>query len=172
MVYQKKTNRQEHPPEVISVIWALHCMGYSASKIRLENRLPKSIITSIIRRVQKHPSDPFHKALYTGRPPKLNARAEWCLVRFMANNPFKTITSLSSPLKSGYCMYINTTRHYLAKNHYYAFRPRKKPYLRPHHKTLRLRWARIYRNLELSDWALVGFSDKLTFKLGIDTSPP
>ena len=56
--------------------------------------------------------------------------------------------------------------------HYYAFRPRKKPYLRPHHKTARLRWARIYRDLELGDWALVGFSDESTFELGISTSPP
>ena len=172
MVYQKKTNRQEHPPEVISLIWALHCMGYSASKIRLENGLPKSTITSIIRRVRKHPSDPFRKALRTGHPPKLNARAERRLVRFMANHPFETITSMLTPLKLGYCMHINTTRRYLAKNHYYAFRPRKKPYLRPHHKTLRLWWARIYRDLQLSDWALVGFSDESTFKLGIDTSPP
>ena len=151
MVYQKKTNRQEHPPKVISVIWALHCMGYSTLKIRLENRLPKSTIISIIRRVRKHPSDPFRKALRTERPLKLNARAERRLVRFMANHPFKTITSLLSPSKSGYRMHINTTRRYLTKNHYYAFRPQKKPYLRPHYKTVRLRWARIYRDLELSD---------------------
>ena len=69
-------------------------------------------------------------------------------------------------------MHINTTRCYLAKNHYYAFRPRKKPYLRPYYKTLRLRWAQIYRDLQLSDQALVRFPDKLTFKLGINTSPP
>ena len=172
MVYQKKTNRQEHPPEVISVIWALHCIRYSALKIRLKNGLPKSTIISIIRRVRNHPSDPFRKAIRTGRPPKLDARAKRRLVWFMANHPFEIIISLSTPSKLGYRMHINTTRRYLTKNHYYAFRPRKKPYLRPHHKTVRLRWARIYKDLELSDWALVGFSDELTFELGINTSPP
>jgi len=123
MAHQKKTNRQEHPPEVISVIWALYYMGYSALKIQLENGLPKLTIISIIRRVRKHPSNPFCKALRTGRPPKLNARAKRRLVRFIANNPFKIITSLLSPLKSGYRMHINTTRRYLAKNHYYSQKP-------------------------------------------------
>ena len=90
----------------------------------------------------------------------------------MANYPFKIITSILTPLKSGYRIYINTTRHYLTKNHYYTFRPWKKPYLRPHYKTLRLQQAQIYRDLQLSDWALVGFSNKLIFKLRINTSPP
>ena len=90
-------------------------MGYSASKIRLENGLPKSTITSIIRRVRKHPSDPFRKAVRIGRPLKLNARAKRRLVRFMANYPFETITSMLTSSKSGYRMYINTTQRYLAK---------------------------------------------------------
>jgi len=59
MVYKKKTNQQEHPPKVISVIWAPHYMGYSASKIQLKNGLPKPIITSITRQVWGYPSNPF-----------------------------------------------------------------------------------------------------------------
>ena len=45
----------------------LYCIEYSALKIGLENGLPKSTIILIIRRVRKHPSDPFCKALYMGR---------------------------------------------------------------------------------------------------------
>ena len=116
MVYQRKTDRQEHPPKVISVIWTLHYMGYSTSKIRLKNGLPKSTIISIIRRVRKHPSDPYRQAIRTRRPLKLDPRAKQHLVRFIANYPFKIISSLLTPLKSGYRMHINTTRRYLTKN--------------------------------------------------------
>jgi len=172
MVYQRKTDRREHPPEVISVIWALHYIGYSTSKIRLENGLPKSMIISIIRRVQKHPNNPYCQVIRTGRPLKLNPQAKRRLVRFTANHPFKTITSLSMLSKSGYRMHVNTTRRYLAKNCYYAFRPQKKPYLRSYHKTQRYRWAQIFKDLELSDWAFVSFSDEATFELRINTSPP
>jgi Transposase len=82
----------------------------------------------------------------TGRPPKLDARAERRLVRFIASNSFKTLTYLSTPGKSGYRMHVNTTRKYLAKNEYYAFRPRRKPYLIEAYKKERLRWTRIYKN--------------------------
>ena len=69
-------------------------------------------------------------------------------------------------------MHINTTRKYLAKNEYYAFRPRRKPYLTEAHKKERVRWARIYQNWKLEDWALVGFLDKSTFEIRLDITPP
>jgi len=94
------------------------------------------------------------------------------LVRFMARNPFETLTYLSTPGKSGYRMHINTTRKYLAKNEYYAFRPRRMPYLTAAHKKERVCWARIYQNWGLEDWALVAFSDESTFEIGINTTPP
>jgi DDE superfamily endonuclease/Transposase len=90
----------------------------------------------------------------------------------MALNPFDTLTCLSTPGKSGCRMHINTTRKYLAKNEYYAFRPRRKPYLTDAHKKERLRWARIHKNWGLEDWALVCFSDESTFEIGIDTTSP
>jgi Transposase len=145
-----KTGRKELSSETIAVILCLHKLGYSASQISREKGLtkgiPKSTITFQIRRAKKHQNDPFFKAIRTGRPPKLDLRAERRLVRFMARNPFKTLTYLSTPGKSGYQMYINTTRKYLAKNEYYAFRPRRMPYLTAAHKKERVRWARIYQN--------------------------
>jgi hypothetical protein len=56
----------------------------------------------------------------------------------MAYNPFETLTYLSTPGKSGYRIHINTTRKYFAKNEYYAFRPRRKPYLTETYKKERL----------------------------------
>jgi hypothetical protein len=94
---------------------------------------------------------PFVKAIRTGRPPKLDTRAERRLVRFITYNPFKALTCMSISRKSGYQMHIITTRKCLVKNEYYAFRPRRKPYLTETHKKERVRWARIYQNWELED---------------------
>jgi hypothetical protein len=150
-----KTARKELSSETIAVILALHKLGYSASRIQKEEGLtkdiPKSTITFQIRRAKKHQNDPFVKAIRTGRPLKLDARAERRLVRFMDRNPFETLTCLSTPGKSGCRMCVNTTRKYLDKNEYYAFRPRRKPYLTEAHKKERLRWARIYKSWTLED---------------------
>src|SRR5947209_11589467 len=120
-----KTARKELSSETIAVILTLHKLGYTASQISKEEGLskgvPKSTITFQIRRAKKHQNDPFVKAIRTGRPPKLGARAERRLVRHMALNPFDTLSCLSTPGKSGCRMHINTTRKYLAKNEYYAF---------------------------------------------------
>jgi transposase len=138
-----KTGRKELSSETIAVILCLHKLGYSASKISKEEGLsygiPKSTITFQIRRAKKHQNNPFVKAIRTGRPPKLDVRAERRLVRFIAHNPFETLTCLSTPGKSGYRMHINTTRKYLAKNECYAFRPRRMPYLTIAHKKERVR---------------------------------
>jgi hypothetical protein len=47
----------------------------------------------------------------------------------MTSNPFEILTCLFTPGKSGCRIYVNITRKYLAKNEYYAFRPRRKPFL-------------------------------------------
>src|SRR5271154_1063666 len=93
-----KTARKELSSETIAVILTLHKLGYSASRIRdeegLTKNVPKSTITFQIRRAKKHQNDPFVKAIRTGRPPKLDARAERRLVRYVARNPFETITCM------------------------------------------------------------------------------
>jgi hypothetical protein len=93
-----KTDRREHSSEIIAVILGLHKLGYSASQIQKEEALtkdiPKSTITFQIRRAKKHQNDPFVKPIRTGRPPKLDARAERRLLRFMALNPFETMTCI------------------------------------------------------------------------------
>jgi transposase len=171
-----KTFRKELSSEARAVILTLHKLGYSASQISnvdgLTKGIGKSTITFTIRRAKKHPDNPYGKPKRTGRPPKLNDRAERRLVRYMARNPFETLACMSTPSKSGQRLHPNTTRKYLAKNEFYAFRPRRKPYLTAAHKQERLRWARIMKSWSLEDWALVAFSDEATFEIGLDTRPP
>jgi hypothetical protein len=129
-------------PNKTAVILALHKLGYSALRIReegLTKGIPKSTITFQIRCAKKHQNDLFVKATRTGRPLKLDTRAERRLVRFIDRNPFEKLTCLSMSGKSRYRMHVNTTRKYLAKNEYYAFRPRRKSYLIKAYKKERLR---------------------------------
>jgi hypothetical protein len=172
MPSKPKTARREHSPETIAVILALDSIGYSIRQIRKENGLAKSTIHGIIRRAVRNPDAPYRKARRTGRPPKLDERAERRLIRFIGLNPFETIASYSTPSKSGYLMHLNTTRRYLKKNEIYAFRPRKKPYLSKAHKRFRLKWAKEHQFWEVEDWACVAWSDEATFEIGLDTTPP
>ena len=101
MPSKPKTARREHSPETIAVILKLHALGYSSQKIADETDVPKSTVTSIIRRADLHPNQLYRKAQRTGHPPILNKRAERRLIRFVVNNPFETLESLSTPSKSG-----------------------------------------------------------------------
>src|SRR4051794_17115334 len=153
-----KTSRREHSSETIAVILKLHSLGYTAPKISTEcDGVPKSTVTSIIRRANLNPNQPYQKAHRAGRPPKLSARAERRLVRFLDQNPFETLASLSTPSKSGHQLHHNTTRKYLKKNERYAFRPRHKPFLTKKHKACRLKFAKQYVKWEDSDWDCVAF---------------
>jgi transposase len=145
MPSKPKTARREHSSETIAVILALDSLGYSIRDIRKENGLPKSTIHGIIRRAIRNAESPHRKARRTGRPPKLDVRAERRLIRFVGLNPFETIACYSTPSKTGYRIHLNTTRRYLQKNEIYAFRPRKKPYLSKAHKRFRLKWAKEYQ---------------------------
>jgi transposase len=146
-------------------------MGYSHQKISLEINAGKSTVTSMIKRMQQNQGDPWSKTKRIRPPSMLSERAQWRLVRFMGANPFETISSMSTPSKSGYWMHLNSTRKYLAKGEYYAFKPRKKPFLKPEHKKVRLLWVHLMKDLSLEDWALFAFSDEATFEIGLDTRP-
>ena len=171
MTYQPKTNRREHSEATVLTVWNLHKAGFSAPKIKLVTGLPKSTITFIIRRFKNSQNHEYKKTTRTGRPRKLNQRAERHLVRSLNQDPFATLATLSTPSKSGYRLHYNTVRQYLAKNEYYAFRPRRKPYLTQMHKQNRLKFARRMQHWKLSDVACICFSDESSFEIGLRTDP-
>ena len=69
-------------------------------------------------------------------------------------------------------MSVNTVRQYLAKNKYYAFRPRQKPFLTEQHKLDRCRWAKEHKNWKVDDWACVSWCDEATIEVGLNSQPP
>src|SRR5271154_930334 len=102
MPSKPKTGRREHSSETIAVILALDAIGYSILQICNENSLPKSTVNGIIRRAVRNPDSPYRKARRTGRPAKLDARAERRLMRYIGAHPRETITGYSTISKSGY----------------------------------------------------------------------
>jgi len=74
-----------------------------------------------------------------GRPPALDARAHRRLIRYVDQNPKETLLALCTPSKSGTLLSQTTTRKYLQKGERYAFRRRRKPFLKPEHKKERVR---------------------------------
>jgi transposase len=142
---EPKTTRRKHSSEIIAVNLALDAIGYSIRQICNENGLPKSTVYGIIRRAVRNPDSFYRKARRTGRPAKLDERAERRLMRYIGANPRQTIAFYFTHLKSGYLIHLNTTRRYLKKNEIYAFRPRKKPYLSKAHKRFRMKWAKEYQ---------------------------
>ena len=72
MPYQPKTNAREHSEVTVLIVWNLHKAGFSTPKIKLVTGLPKSTITSIIRRFKNSPNHEYKKTTRTGRARKLN----------------------------------------------------------------------------------------------------
>ena len=170
MPSKPKTARREHSPETIAVILKLHALGYSSQKIADETDIPKSTVTSIIRRADLHPNQLYHKAQWTDYPPILNKCAKQCLIQFVVNNLFEILESLSTPSKSGTWLNQKTTRWYLKKNEWYAFRPYCKLYLTKAHHSAQLKWAREYIKWIDEDWDCISFSDELcNLELGFDS---
>ena len=171
MVSVSKTARREHSERIISIILASHTKGYSAREISAENNVPKSTINAIIRRATNSPDGWYHREKRCGRPLTLDARAHRRLIRYVDRNPKETLLALCTPSKSGTSLCKQSTRRYLKKGERYAFRPRKKPFLKPVHKKERLRWAKIRRHWELEDWGAICWLDESTFEVGYDSTP-
>ena len=167
MPSKPKTVRREHQDYVIHGIWALSCIGYGPTKIRETFTIPLPTIKSILKRLKKSQDEPWKKARRTGRPPKLDKRAERRLVRHLERFPFETYSVMNTPGKTTTAICRATFQRYLRKNEYYAFKPRKKPFLKPQHKERRLAFARRFKNLTVDDWACVCFSDESTFEVGL-----
>ena len=98
----------------------------------------------------------------------VNQRAERHLVRSLNQDPFATVATLRTPSKSRYRLHYNTVRQYLTNNEFYAFLPRRKPYLTQKHKQNRLKFARRMQHWKLSDVACIWFSDE-SFETGLRT---
>jgi len=173
MGVSKKSQRSEYSASTVDTIWQFHRFGVSGAEIGTHLGIPKSSVNTIIRRLQNQTQPTYQKPRRTGRPPKLDERAERHFIRRATSDPFAALKVLATPSKTGGLpIHINTARKYLAKHEYYAFKPRRKPWLSPQHKKTRLRFAKLHQYDSLEDVACMAFCDESTFEVGIDTRPP
>jgi transposase len=164
-----KTSRREHSREVLRLVFKLHDQEFSGPQIATALDLPRSTVYRLIKDREKHQERIEKGSKRAGRKPKLSRRAERALLRHVNNNPQDTFIALASPSKSGQKLHRTTVRRYLRKNELYAFKPRRKPFLKPAHKQARLKWAKEHLSWTLDDWRCAIFSDESTFELGIHT---
>lgn len=166
-----KTNRREYPREKIGAVCALHAEEYSYGAIALRLKIPRSSVGAIVRREAQRDLG-FSPKKRTGRPRKVTDRGVRAIKRHVLTQPFDTLISLTSPSKAGIKVCKNTVRTILKQNEIYAFRPRKKPFLKPAHKTKRLQFSRLVVKWSEPKHKTVSYSDESNFELGLDSSAP
>jgi hypothetical protein len=129
MFRKPKTLRHEYSSEIVLVILALYCIGYLFRKIATESDIPKFIIIFIIRRAEKYSDFEYIRIKRFRRSLKFIESAERRFIRFIDNYLFEMIKYFAIFSKSGYHIYVNTARRYLAKHKIYTFWLRRKPFL-------------------------------------------
>ncbi len=104
MPLKPKTARSEHLDESILVIFALHSMGKSHSKIANYVKVPMLIVTQIIQHALKNPNIPYRKTKRIGQSTKLNTRSQRVLLCHIERNLNDNLAALGTPSKSGYTL--------------------------------------------------------------------
>ncbi|QSS55716.1 hypothetical protein I7I53_03681 [Histoplasma capsulatum var. duboisii H88] len=170
MPSKPRSLRKEHSPAIINTILNLHERKYSFLSIARILELPRSTISSIVYHEKHRKKLETSPKKRTGRPPKLSARDQRHLILSVDKNPFNPLSNFLTPSKSGHHLSRYTARQYLHKNERYAFKPRKKPYLKPIHKDIRRAFGIRYRDWSDEDNACVSYSDEAMFEVGLDIS--
>lgn len=142
---------------------------YIASKIQKS----QSTVARTLRRLQLNNEGSTVANTRTGRPSKLDDRAQRRLVRKVKENPFQTLEELSTPSKSGTQLHKTTTRRVLKNNGIRSFKPIQKPYLSAIHQKKRLQWAKDLHNSMLHTQhgnCPTIYTDESSFEVGKDYS--
>ena len=94
----------------------------------------------------------------TGRPSKLTDYDKRQVIRTARKNRRMPLTELTNHIATK--VSVSTIRRVLAAQGYHRRVARKVPFLTPHHKHLRLIWARMNKNLTAQDWSRIIFTDE------------
>uniref|UniRef100_A0A8C5DSB5 Transposase n=1 Tax=Gouania willdenowi TaxID=441366 RepID=A0A8C5DSB5_GOUWI len=149
--------------EKIKVIDA-HNAGEGYKKIAKRFQLAVSTVRGIIKRWQVRGTVEVKKR--SGRPRKLSERTARSLVRKVNQNPHLTSKDLQEDLAdSGVVVHPSTVRRYLHKQDLHGRVCRKKPYLRPHQKIQRQKYATEHLQKPDDFWKQVLWTDEVKIEL-------
>ena len=145
-----------------SIIY-LHKNKQGYQKIATTLNLSKSTVAKVVQHYQKFGTiKSVNKR--SGRPRKLTARLDRYVTREVSQKPRKSATELACELSEmcGVNISAATIRRTLHRANLHSRRPRRKPLLKPRHKTARLEFARKYIEKPLSFWdTILSFWDTI-----------
>jgi transposase len=167
MAVQSKISRRELTPAERSYLWALHCEGYTPTQIWRKTKVPRTTVTSLIKRQSLSNNNTFESKPRSGPKKKLSVRAERRLVRTAVAQPRMPLKALATPSKSGKRLNHHTVAIILKSFGKAKRRPRKKPFLTDEHRLRRRIHCRAERDME-RDNRKVCWSDEVTFEVGED----
>jgi transposase len=129
--------------------------GNAAAAGRNEN-VPPRTAQNLIQRFKEMGSTA--NKLRTGRPSKLTEYDKRQIIRTARKNRRMPLTELTNQIATK--VSVGSIRRVLAAHGYHRRVARKVPFLTPHHKHLRLIWAKMNKNLRARDWYRIIFTDE------------
>jgi hypothetical protein len=167
MAVQSKISRRELTPAERSHLWALHCEGYTPTQIFRKTKIPRTTVTSLIKRQSLSNNNSFESRSRSGPKKKLSPRAKRRLVRTTVAQPRMLLKALAIPSKSGKRLNHHIVVIILKFFSKAKRRPRKKSFLTDEYR-LRCRiYCRAKRDME-RDNRKVCWSNEVTFEVGED----
>jgi hypothetical protein len=137
MAVVSKVARKELTIAKRSRLWTLYYEDYFATKIFRKTGVPRTTITTFIKRQTLASTITFKSKPRSGAKDKLNPRAQRRLVRTACAEPRISLKSLATASKSGKRLNYHTVAIILKSFGKAKRRPRKKPFLTPLHKQKR-----------------------------------
>uniref|UniRef100_A0A3Q3KMZ5 Tc1-like transposase DDE domain-containing protein n=1 Tax=Monopterus albus TaxID=43700 RepID=A0A3Q3KMZ5_MONAL len=141
-----------------------HNAGEGYKKIAKRCQLAVSTVRNVIKRWQIRGT--VEVKMRSGRPRKLSDRTARMLVRKTNQNPHLTAKNLQEDLAdSGVVVHRSTVQRCLHRQGLHGRVSRRKPYLRPHHKIQRLKYATGHLQKPDAFWKQVLWTDEVKIEL-------
>eukprot|EP00644_Phytophthora_capsici_P006769 jgi/Phyca11/103636/e_gw1.8.104.1 len=139
--------------------------GHSQRSISDHLCIPRRSIRSILDNFHKHGhANPLPR---TGRPRKTDARQDRAIVRSVERNRFSSAVTLAAQVSEQVQATISRdlTRDRLRATGLHGRSARKKIFLSPRHRRLRLAYAHRFGNMNAEFWSRVLFTDEASVEL-------
>lgn len=161
----KMKKRREHSIETRGKIQILSEEGYTHREIAKRLKIPRTSVTSILRRYREVGTNETKKR--SGRPRCTSTSEDKHIIVMSKRNRRLPATAIKEDLnKTRKCpLSVDTVKRRLRDAGLYGRVACRKPLLRNVNKVKRLQWAKKHRNWSLDQWRKVFWTDESKFEL-------
>lgn len=156
--------KDTHPSLRQRILHFWHDEQLTVTQIAKRIALPRTTVQSLVNRMRRSGlmlSNSFKK---TGRPKKLNPRAERALARHCKRNPQATAKDAQQAVGTPAAeVSLRTIKRTLRRQNLICHRPRKAPSLSAKQKKVRLSWCQEKSHWSVADWRKVHFFTMCTY---------